>query len=115
MDTGLRMKLSNSPDEQAAIVRATIAWDYDKSDAKIHGVNVPGELYDACDELLRSDLLKALPYELRGLKKKDQTGRQLLAAAKISCKSKTREVNRIEKRRISDSNGVDIRRIGEGV
>ena len=50
------------------------------------------------NELLRADLLKALPYELRGLVKPEQTGRQQLAAVKMSCKSKTREVNRIEYR-----------------
>ena len=99
VDTGLRISIGGgeSPTRDV-ILRATVAWDYDRDDATFQGTKVPGLLFDQLDELLRADLLKALPYELRGLVKPEQTGRQLLAAIKKSCKSKTREVDRIEKR-----------------
>ena len=98
VDTGLRMEIGEGASRIEVILRATVAWDYDRGDATYQGTKVPGALFDQLDELLRADLLKALPYELRGLVKPEQTGRQLLAAVKKSCKSKTREVDRIENR-----------------
>ena len=97
VDTGLRLEVGTGESKTEVILRATVAWDYDRDSATYQGTKVPGAMFDQLDELLRADLLKALPYELRGLVKPEQTGRQLLAAVRKSCKSKTREVDRIEK------------------
>ena len=98
VDAGLRMEIGEGTSLTEIILRATVAWDSDRDRAMVKGTRVPGALYDQLDELLRADLVKALPYELRGLVKPEQTGRQLLEAVKKSCKSKTREVDRIENR-----------------
>ena len=99
VDTGLRISVGGgeSPTRDV-ILRATVAWDFDEADAVMNGTKVPGELYKQLDELLRADLVKGIPYELRGLVKPGQTGRELLKEERMSSKSKTREVDRIEKR-----------------
>ena len=99
VDTGLRISVGGGEfPTRDVILRATVAWDFDESDAVMNGTKVPGELYKQLDELLRADLVKGIPYELRGLVKPGQTGRELLREVRMSSKSKTREVDRIEKR-----------------
>ena len=92
------MEIGTGESRTNVILRATVAWDFDESNAVVNGTRVPGELYTQLDELLRADLVKGMPYELRGLVKAGQTGRQLLREVRMSCKSKTREVDRIEQR-----------------
>ena len=79
VDTGLRISVGGgeSPTRDV-ILRATVAWDFDEDNAKVEGTAVPGNLYKQLDELLRADLVKGMPYELRALVKAGQTGRQLL-------------------------------------
>ena len=59
VDTGLRMEIGNGESRNNIILRATVAWDFDESDAVVNGTKVPGELYRQLDELLRADLVKA--------------------------------------------------------
>ena len=53
IDTGLRLEVGTGESKTEVILRATVAWDYDRDSATYQGTKVPGAMFDQLDELSR--------------------------------------------------------------